>query len=71
MSRKNNIRVQSNTVKDNVTRKKTRTLALILNRLSCCCLVRFNCFRTMDILQLMIQEIAITPTIKRQEVKLV
>lgn len=38
-----------------------RTFARILNRFSCIFLVSFSCFRTMDNLQLIIHDIAMTP----------
>lgn len=40
---------------------RQRTFARILNRFSCIFLVSFSCFRTMDNLQLIIHDIAMTP----------
>ena len=45
--------------------KRRLTFARILNRFSCTFLVSLSCFRTMDNLQLIIHDIAMTPTNRR------
>lgn len=66
--RKHEYKIDHNTEKESLTfytklmvNNRQRTFARILNRFSCIFLVSFSCFRTMDNLQLIIHDIAMTP----------
>lgn len=65
---KHEYKIDHNTDKESLTfyiklmvNNRQRTFARILNRFSCIFLVSFSCFRTMDNLQLIIHDIAMTP----------